>query len=76
MAKVLNHIELEALKLPTRSRAQLAEKLIYSLEKNGHLINEQLWARESHKRYLALVSGKVRGKPAAKVLRDIRSKLK
>jgi hypothetical protein len=76
MAKALNHIESEALKLPTRSRAQLAEKLIYSLEKKGSSKNEQLWARESLKRYEALASGKTQGKPALKVLRDIRSKIK
>lgn len=71
-----NDIASEALKLPSKSRAQLAEKLIYSLEESSHTKNERAWARESLKRYEAMASGRVQGKPAAKVLRDIRSKLK
>jgi putative addiction module component (TIGR02574 family) len=76
MAKTLNHIESEALKLPIRSRAHLAEKLIYSLEKKGYSKIERLWAKEAQKRYKAMASGKVKGVPASKVLREIRAKLK
>ena len=76
MAKVKNDIAAAALKLPSKFRAQLAEKLIYSLEEGGHTQNEKMWAGESLKRYEAMASGKVRGKSAAKVLRDIRAKLK
>jgi hypothetical protein len=76
MAKTKNDIASAALKLPTKSRAQLAEKLIYSLEEGAPAKNEKLWARESLKRYEAMASGKVRGKSAVKVLKDIRSKLK
>ena len=71
-----NHIETEALKLPTRSRAQLAEKLIYSLEKGTYSKIERLWAKEAQKRYEAMASGKVKGISASKVLREIRAKLK
>ncbi len=76
MAKSLSHIETEALKLPTRSRAHLAEKLIYSLEKGGYSKIERLWAKEARKRYGAMASGKAPGKSALKVLQDIRSKIK
>lgn len=69
-------IEMEALKLPTKSRARLAEKLIYSLEKDGYTENERVWARGSMKRYEAMAAGKVKGIPAAKVLRDVRARLK
>jgi len=76
MARTANQIETDALKLPTRSRAQLAEKLIYSLEKGGYSKIEKLWAKEAQKRYEAMTSGKVKGTPASKVLREIRAKLK
>ena len=76
MAKLKADIASEALKLPTKSRAQLAEKLIYSLDEGGPIKNERLWAQEAAKRYGEMASGKVQGGPASKVLRDIRSKLK
>ncbi len=98
MSKIKNNIASEALKLPTKSRAQLAEKLIYSLEEGTPVVNfaetgtgnlrprlvvsgsqatknEKVWARESLGRYETMASGKVRGKSASKVLREIRSKL-
>jgi len=70
------HVELEALKLPSKSRAKLAERLIYSLEKDGYSRMERLWAREAVARYEAMASGKVKGIPAAKALQDVRAKLK
>lgn len=76
MPRTKNDVTSEALKLPAKSRAQLAEKLIYSLEDGGHTKNEKLWAQEATRRYGEILSGKVKGKPAAKVLREIRSKLK
>jgi hypothetical protein len=76
MARTTNQIETDALKLPTRSRAQLAEKLIYSLEKGGYSKIERVWAKEAQKRYEALASGKVKGLSAPKVLQELRAKLK
>jgi putative addiction module component (TIGR02574 family) len=76
MPKTKNDVTSEALKLPAKSRAQLAKKLIYSLEDSGSTKNEKLWAQEAASRYEEIASGKVKTKPAAKVLRDIRSKLK
>jgi hypothetical protein len=76
MSKMKSDIASEALKLPTKFRAQLAEKLIYSLEEGGHTKNERIWAKESLKRYEAMASGVVNGKSGSKVLRDVRSKLK
>lgn len=76
MEKIKSNVTVEALKLPAKSRAQLAEQLIYSLEEGSHSKNEKLWAKESIKRYEAMASGRVQGKPASKVLRDICSKLK
>lgn len=40
------------------------------------LAEEGLWAREAASRYEQIASGKVKTKPAARVLREIRSKLK
>jgi len=70
-----SQIETEALKLPTKSRARLAEKLIYSLEKSGYTENEKVWARESIKRYEAMASGKLKGIPASKALREAHARL-
>jgi hypothetical protein len=76
MAKIKMNIASEALKLPAKSRAQLAEQLIYSLEEGGHSKNEKLWAQESIKRYETMASGRIQGKPSGRVLQDIRAKLK
>jgi len=72
----VNQIEKALLKLDMRSRAQLAEKLLQSLDNLSDAENEQLWAREALRRHEEMAGGKVKGKPVAKVLREARSHLK
>lgn len=71
----LEQIESEALRLPSRDRARLAERLIASLdEKESHECG-LLWLIESEKRYQEYREGKLPGKPAEDVFREAFSKI-
>ena len=72
----VKQIEKALLKLDLRSRAQIAEKLIQSLDILSEPEIEQLWAREALRRHEEMTSGKVKGNPIAKVLREARAHLK
>ena len=77
MTAALKKLEDEAMKLPTRSRARLAERLISSLDEEGTGPNAQkLWVQESQRRAEELASGRVKGVPANKVLRRARAALR
>jgi len=67
-------LESEALKLPPRDRARLAERLLESLEALTDAENEKLWAEEAARRDAAWDPGTTRS--AADVLREARSRLK
>jgi len=67
-------LEREALKLPPRDRARLAERLLESLETLTDVENEKIWAEEAARRDAAWDSAAAR--PAADVLREARSRLK
>lgn len=69
--------ELEAaiLKLDSRARARLAEKLLASLETLSEEESERLWAEEAERRDVEWDAGIRSGRPAADVLRDARAKL-
>jgi len=72
----VKQIEKALLKLDLHSRAQLAGKLLKSLDSPSQAENERLWAEEALRRYAEMKSGKVKGKPAAKVMREARARLK
>ena len=72
----IKQIEVELLKLDTKSRARLAEKLLHSLDKLSDSENEQLWAEEALRRHQELVNGKATSRDANEVLRDVRNALK
>jgi putative addiction module component (TIGR02574 family) len=77
MTAALKKLEDEAMKLPTRSRARLAERLISSLDEEGTDPNApKLWVQESQRRAEELASGRVKGVPANKVLRRARAALR
>ena len=76
MASPARQIESKALKLSTRERARLAERLISSLDEEPDPDAEKLWIREAERRLDELRSGRVRGRPAASVLRKARSTLR
>lgn len=71
----LEKLETEALKLIPRLRAQLAEKLLRSLETLSDAENERLWAEEALRRYDELETGAVAGRTAEEVFREARARL-
>jgi putative addiction module component (TIGR02574 family) len=76
MRIALKKVADDALKLPARSRACLAERLIMSLEETAEPQAEREWLVEIERRAVELKSGKVAGVPAAKVFRKARAALR
>jgi len=76
MTIALKKIEDDALKLPVRSRARLAERLIMSLEEAADPDAEQAWLDEIERRSVELKGGKVTGVPAGKVFKKARAALR
>jgi putative addiction module component (TIGR02574 family) len=76
MSIALKKVEDDALKLPARSRARLAERLIMSLEETEDPQAEREWLVEIERRSIDLKSGKAAGVPAAKVFRNARAALR
>ena len=76
MAKLARELEAQALKLPHRERARLAQRLISSLEHEEDADVESLWLAEAERRLAELKSGKVAAIPAQKVIKKARSALR
>lgn len=72
----LQEIEAEVMKLNLRARAELAKKILSSLDELTEEENERLWAEEAYRRFQEMESGQVKGRPAENVLRDARARLK
>lgn len=72
----VKQIERQLLKLDSRSRAKLAERLLHSLDELSEAENEQLWAQEALRRHQELSSGNAKPRPANEVLREARARLK
>jgi len=72
----IDELEAEALKLPPQVRAQLAGKLLESLEGLSEVENQQLWAQEAQRRNADLDARPDTARPAADVFREARSKIK
>lgn len=72
----IEEIEAEALKLDSKARARLAERLLESLETLSDQENERLWAEEADRRDTDWDSAQGTARPAADVLRDARARLK
>jgi hypothetical protein len=72
----VKQIEKALLKLDLESRAHLAGKLLKSLDTPSEAENERLWAEESLRRYKEMKTGKVKGKPVAKIIKEARARLK
>jgi putative addiction module component (TIGR02574 family) len=70
----LKKIEEEILDLPPQERALLAEHLLNSLDEEEDPEAEKLWIVEAERRYQAYKQGKVKGIPADKVFKEVRSK--
>jgi putative addiction module component (TIGR02574 family) len=76
MADAGRELEAEALRLPRRERARLAERLISSLDQEADLDTETLWLAEAERRLDELESGRVAGIPAERVFEAARSTLR
>ena len=65
------NIFIEALSLPTKSRASLVRKLLISLEHDEASPEiEAAWDQEAKNRYVAFKKGKIKARSAEDVMRD------
>ena len=64
------HLEAEILKLPRDVRAQLAERLLSSLDEDSDI--EKAWIEEADRRYKAIQNGEESVSPANEVMAAIR----
>lgn len=62
----------EALSLPPKSRAKLAEKLLESLDVSKQRENDALWAEEAENRLDAFEQGKLQAIPGPEVFRKLK----
>jgi Putative addiction module component. len=71
----LEELEAEVLKLNPQARAQLAAKLLQSLEALSDVENERLWAEEALRRHEELETGAAIPRAAEDVFREARARL-
>jgi hypothetical protein len=71
----LEELEAEVLKLNPQARAQLAAKLLQSLEALSDVENECLWAEEALRRHEELETGAAIPRAAEDVFREARARL-
>ena len=76
MARPLREIQNEALSLPQRDRAALAEHLLATLDPGEDIDAEEAWLAEAERRYQEYRTGRLQAKPAADALRDARRDLR
>ena len=69
-------IEAQALRLPPKDRARLAQRLISSLDPESDRDAEQAWVEEAERRLDELESGKIATIPAEQVLEKAHSTLR
>ena len=63
-----------ALALPAKSRAELAETLLGSLDDPRQRELDKLWAEEAESRIAAFEAGKIRAIPAGEVFRNLKTR--
>jgi Putative addiction module component len=71
----IEQVEIEALKLEPQARAELAEKLLKSLEELSDEEIQRLWGEEAVRRDAELDAGTASMRDAEHVFRDVRSRL-
>lgn len=74
MAATLQKVSEDALRLSDRERAELAHKLLVSLEGAPEAGVEEAWDAEITKRVARVKEGKAKGRSAEEVFRDVRSR--
>jgi putative addiction module component (TIGR02574 family) len=75
MATRKEELEVEVLKLPVEARAELAHRLIESLEDSATGDFEAEWIEEAERRYAAYRAGVTVGRPGKEVFRLAKSRL-
>ena len=75
MPMTIKKLETELFRLDIKTRAQLAEKLILSIDAPSEEENLQLWVAEAERRLAELRSGTAREIPAAEVFESIRKSI-
>jgi putative addiction module component (TIGR02574 family) len=73
MSRKLEELEAEVMNLSLEGRAQLAEKLILSLDAPSGEENLHLWVVEAERRLKELREGKAKELPAEEVFRRARA---
>jgi putative addiction module component (TIGR02574 family) len=76
MATRKDELEVEVLKLPAEERAELAHRLIESLEDSDTGDFEAEWIEEAERRYAAYRAGVTVGRPGEEVFLQAKSRLK
>ena len=76
MAKRKDELEVEVLELPVEDRADLARRLIESLEEPEAGDFEAEWIEEAERRYAAYREGATAGRPGQEVFREAKGRLK
>lgn len=71
----IEQVETEALKLEPKARAELAEKLLKSLEELSEEQIEQLWAEEAVRRDAQLDDGTASMRDAEDVFKDAQTRI-
>jgi putative addiction module component (TIGR02574 family) len=72
MAQKQKDIAAEALRLPIKERAELASRLLGSLDELSEEENDQLWKEEAERRYADFKAGKIEAVPADEVFARLR----
>jgi len=72
MSLTIDQLEQEAMQLPPASRAQLADKLVESLDSAEIDEIQRLWAAEAIRRRDEVRSGRVKPIPGEEVLAEVR----
>ena len=75
MALTIEQLAAEALQLPVASRAELAEKLVESLDLTQDDEVQKAWTAEAIKRRDEVRSGAVQTIPGAQVLAEVRKSI-
>jgi putative addiction module component (TIGR02574 family) len=74
MGRHLEDIAAEALDLPLTARAELASRLLDSLEEISEEESDALWAEEAERRYTAYRAGDIKAVPSEQVFARLRSR--
>lgn len=76
MSRDPKDIAAEALEMPLTARAELASRLLDSLDDLTEEENDQLWAQEAGRRYAEYKAGNIEAVPAEEVFARLRSRRK